>query len=66
MEKHDWYVPLYRNGSFGRYRAQRVKWATFAGVCMTLDRKAFWSRKKAEKRADELNAAQPAQQGAGE
>lgn len=52
----DWYVPPYRNASFGRYSAQRVKWADFAGVCMTLDRQKFWSRKAAELRADELNA----------
>lgn len=56
MAIQEWYVPLYRNASFGRYSAQRVKYADFAGVYMTLDHKKFWSRKAAELRADELNA----------
>ena len=58
MSDRDWYVPSYRNclGTF--YRAQRVKWADFAGVCMSLDRKVFWTRAAAERRAAKLNAAQ--------
>lgn len=50
-----WYVPLYKNASFGRYSAQYVKHADFAGVTMGLDTEKFWSRKAAELRADELN-----------
>lgn len=56
MADRDWYVPDYRNAFLWRYRAQRVKWENFAGVCMTLDTKKFWTRKAAERRADELNA----------
>lgn len=54
MSDRDWYVPSYRNAGL-RYRAQRVKWSDFAGVCMILDRQAFWTRTAAERRATELN-----------
>lgn len=54
--KHEWYVPLYRGAFLWRYRVQRVKYENFAGVCMTLDTKAYWTRAAAERRADELNA----------
>lgn len=58
MSDLDWYVPPYRNAFLWGYRAQRVKWADFAGVCMSLDERRFWTRKAAERRAAELNAAQ--------
>lgn len=48
-----WHVTDYRNAGL-RYRVQRVKWADFAGVCLTLDRQKFWTRAGAEKRAAEL------------
>jgi hypothetical protein len=50
-----WYVPPYRNAGL-RYRAQRVKWEDFAGVCMSMDTEKFWTREAAEQRAAELNA----------
>lgn len=54
QQDKDWRIPLYRNAGL-RYRAQRVKWADFAGICMTLDRQRFWTRKAAESHANELN-----------
>lgn len=50
----NWHAPAYRNAGLF-YRAQRVKWADFAGVCMKLDSQKFWTRKAAQRRAEELN-----------
>ena len=55
MSDKNWHVPERRNAWPFWYRAWRVKWADFAGVCMTLDRQKFWTRKAAQRRADTLN-----------